>query len=222
MNYETAFDKDSLIGADEPDAETVRKRRRLLIALVLVTVIAVAALVAYRFVGGRGNGDGSDKSQVALVTVAVPGQQAVTQTANATGSLDARVDMPVGVLGEGGRVEQVLVQPGDWVRKGQPLLVIERAVQVQQISSLAAQLEVAKANAKLAQNNLDRANSLVADGSSPRRTSTRRSRRAMPRWRRSMSRRRSSARCAPRSAASTSARRKPASCSRAMSSRDRS
>lgn len=163
MNYETAFDKDSLIGAGDPDAETIRKRRRLLLGLILLVAIIVAAAVAYRFIGGKAD-DGTNKSQVPLVTVAVPGQQSVTKTANATGSLDARVDMPVGVLGEGGRVERVLVQPGDWVNKGQPLLVIERSVQTQQIASLAAQLQVAKANAILAQNNLDRAKALVADG----------------------------------------------------------
>jgi RND family efflux transporter MFP subunit len=163
MNYEPSFDKNALLGADELDAEILRKRRRLMIGLLVAVGIVIAALVAWRVFGGKSD-QNQNTNQVPLVTVAVPGQQAVTRTANATGSLDARVDMPVGVLGEGGRVLQVLVQPGDWVGKGQALLVIERSVQAQQINSLAAQLAVAKANATLAQNNLDRAKALVADG----------------------------------------------------------
>ena len=164
MNYEPSFDKQGIAGADEPDAETIRKRRRLLLVLIGLVVLALVALVAYRFLGGAGdNGNGKD-AQVPTVTVATPGQQSVTKTANAIGSLAARVDMPVGVLGEGGRVTAVLVQPGDWVKKGQVLVTIERAVQAEQIASLAAQVDVAKANAILAQNNLDRAKALVSDG----------------------------------------------------------
>jgi len=163
MNYETSLGKDALLG-EEPDAETIRKRRRLLIGLLVVVALAIAALVGFRFFGGSKDRGGNTGAQVPFVTVAVPGQSAITKVANATGTLAARVDMPVGVLGEGGRVLQVLVEPGDWVRKGQPLVVIERNVQTQQIASLAAQLEVSRANAKLAQNNLDRARALVADG----------------------------------------------------------
>ncbi len=163
MNYETSLGKDALLG-EEPDAETIRKRRRLLLALLVLVGLSVAALIAYRFLGGSKGEDNGGASRVPMVTVAVPGQSAVTKVANATGSLAARVEMPVAVLGEGGRVLQVLVEPGAWVNKGQVLVVIERSVQTQQIASLAAQLEVARANAKLAQNNLDRANSLVKDG----------------------------------------------------------
>ena len=65
--------------------------------------------------------------------------------------------MPVGVVGEGGRVVSVLVEPGDWVRAGQVLAVIDRSVQTQQAQSSAAQIEVARADANLAQANLDRA-----------------------------------------------------------------
>ena len=166
MNYESGFNKSALLGAEDPDAETVRKRRRLILGALAIVVIAVLAIVGYRMFGGGSSntGGGSGGAAVPVVTVAVPGQQSVTKTVNAIGTLAARVDMPVGVLGEGGRVVQVLVQPGDRVGKGQVLLVIERAVQTQQINSSAAQLEVARANAKLAQNNLDRAKALVADG----------------------------------------------------------
>jgi RND family efflux transporter MFP subunit len=61
-------------------------------------------------------------------------------------------------------VTRVLVQPGDWVRAGQVLASVERSVQTQQGRSLAAQVEVARADAKLAQAQLDRAKALVGRG----------------------------------------------------------
>ena len=162
MNYETNMKYDTML-ADQIDEETRRKRRRLLLIVGGIVVLAIIAFVAYR-VMNSGGGTSEETSQVPLVTVAIPGQEAVTRIANATGSLAARVDMPVGVVGEGGRVIAVHVQPGDWVGAGQVLATIERSVQSQQIAQLAAQVEVNRADAKLAQNNLDRARALVSDG----------------------------------------------------------
>lgn len=163
MNYESNMNYGTL-GTDQAiDEDTRRKRRRLLIGVAVLVVLALAASTAYRMFGGSKESAPS-VSQVPLVTVAVPAQEAVTRLANATGSLAARVDMPVGVVGEGGRVVAVNVQPGDWVGKGQILATIERSVQTQQLAQLAAAVEVAKADAQLAQNNLDRAKALVADG----------------------------------------------------------
>jgi len=163
MNYESNMNYDTLATDQIIDDETRRKRRRLLIGVAIFVVLALAVSTAYRMFGGGGD-KGAPVSQVPLVTVAIPGQEAVTRLANATGSLAARVDMPVGVVGEGGRVVSVNVQPGDWVSKGQVLATIERSVQTQQLAQLAASVEVAKADAQLAQNNLDRARALVSDG----------------------------------------------------------
>src|SRR3546814_3619427 len=106
----------------------------------------------------RGNGADApaNAAQAPVVTVISPGRSTVSNTVSATGSLAARVEMPVGVVGEGGAVTRVLVQPGDWVRAGQVLATVERSVQTEQIRSLAAQVEVARADAKLAQAQLDR------------------------------------------------------------------
>lgn len=98
------------------------------------------------------------------VTVIVPGRHLVTSTVSATGTLAARREMPVGVAGEGGMIARVLVEPGDWVRAGQPLAVIERSVQTQEAASLAASIRVARADAALAQAELDRAAQLVGRG----------------------------------------------------------
>jgi RND family efflux transporter MFP subunit len=93
-----------------------------------------------------------------------PGAGTYAGIINATGTLAARREMPVGVVGEGGRVVSVPVEPGEWVSAGQVLAVIDRSVQEQQTASSAAQVEVARADADLAQSNLDRALQLVDRG----------------------------------------------------------
>jgi RND family efflux transporter MFP subunit len=72
--------------------------------------------------------------------------------------------MPVGVAGEGGMVTRVLVESGDWVRAGQVLATVDRSVQVQTMAQLAAQINVARADARLAQQELERAQALVSRG----------------------------------------------------------
>jgi RND family efflux transporter MFP subunit len=72
--------------------------------------------------------------------------------------------MPVGVAGEGGMVTRVLVEPGQWVGSGQVLALVDRSVQTQTAASLAAQVNVARADLTLAQAELDRAQQLVSRG----------------------------------------------------------
>ncbi|BBD99274.1 efflux RND transporter periplasmic adaptor subunit [Sphingobium amiense] len=161
MNYETQLSGDAVIAIDE-DAARARRRRMLTIgAGVAVVLVAVAAWISMR--GGK-PADAPTAAPAPVVTVISPGQSKVARSISATGSLAARIDMPVGVVGEGGMVTRVLVQPGDWVRSGQVLATVERSVQIEQGRSLAAQVEVARADAKLAQAQLDRAKALVGRG----------------------------------------------------------
>lgn len=102
--------------------------------------------------------------QAATVSVVVPGRTTIAGQINATGTLAARRDEPVGSVGEGGMVSDVRVEAGDWVKQGQVLAVIDRSVQNQAQASQAAQVEVARADARIAQTNLDRARKLVAQG----------------------------------------------------------
>ena len=162
MNYETQVLGDSTIIMDGDDR---RRSRKKLIIGAGIAVALVAAAVAISMRGGGDTAAAPAPGAVApVVTVTSPGQSMVARTVSATGSLAARVDMPVGVVGEGGMVTRVLVQPGDWVRAGQTLATIERSVQSEQVRSLAAQVEVARADAKLAQAQLDRAKALVGRG----------------------------------------------------------
>ncbi|MEM6476646.1 MAG: efflux RND transporter periplasmic adaptor subunit, partial [Pseudomonadota bacterium] len=105
-----------------------------------------------------------DSSQAPVVTVIAPGKTTVESVIEAPGTLAARREMPVGVAGEGGQVLRVLADAGDWVNAGQVLAVVDRSVQVQQTGALAAQIEVRRSEAKLAQANLDRALQLVERG----------------------------------------------------------
>lgn len=178
MNYETGF-ADHQAGARHDDLtideeSAVINRRRTIIVVAIVAII-IAALAGYYLLrdsssastaAGEGTsvGAGEDDSQAPAITVTVPGVSTVERIINATGTLAARREMPIGIAGEGGQVTRVLVQPGDWARQGQVLAVIDRAVQNEQARSLAAQVKVAQADATLAQNELDRALQLVDRG----------------------------------------------------------
>lgn len=163
MNYESQVVGDIDIDQYRDDARRMRKRRIIIAAVVIAIVLIIAAVVFGR--KGDAATDAAGPVAVApVVTVLRPGQSNVQNTVTATGSLNARIDMPVGVVGEGGQVVRVLVQPGDRVAAGQTLAVIERSVQAEQAKSLAAQIGVARADAKLAKAQLERARQLVGRG----------------------------------------------------------
>jgi RND family efflux transporter MFP subunit len=168
MNYESSKWSRDAIDDVIVDEETLAKRKRrrwIIVAAVLLIVLLIAAVF---MMGGSGEKaaapKGNQGAQLPAVSVVVPGRQEIATMISATGSLAAHRDMPVGVPGEGGQIERVLVEPGQWVRAGQTLAVINRSVQSQQAAQLAAQVEVARADAQLAQNQLDRAQSLVGRG----------------------------------------------------------
>ncbi len=161
MNYETPLTGESALAID---VEGPRPSRRRALAIAAILAILVVGIAAWMWMRPRPPVPANDAAQEPVITVISPGRSMVEQKVSATGSLAARVEMPVGVAGEGGEVRQVLVQPGDWVRAGQILAVIERSVQTEQIRSLAAQVEVNRADAKLAQAQLDRAKALVGRG----------------------------------------------------------
>lgn len=164
MNYETTINADNAASPMfDGEGDGQRSSRRLWI----IGAIVVAVLAGVWFVMHRGDGTAAadaQESQAQVVTVVVPGTTTIAGTITASGTIAARREMPVGVAGEGGQIVQVLVDAGDWVRAGQVLAVIDRSVQGQQIASQAANVEVAAADARLAQANLDRALKLVERG----------------------------------------------------------
>lgn len=164
MNYETTINADNAASPMfDGEGDGQRSSRRLWI----IGAVVVAVLAGVWFLMHRGDGDAAadaQESQAQVVTVVVPGTTTIAGTITASGTIAARREMPVGVAGEGGQIVQVLVDAGDWVRAGQVLAVIDRSVQGQQIASQAANVEVAAADARLAQANLDRALKLVERG----------------------------------------------------------
>lgn len=134
---------------------------------IVIAVAIVAALVAGWFFLSSTNAapaQAGDDGQVPQITVMQPGSATIEGTITASGTIAARRALPVGVVGEGGRVVSVNVEQGQWVRAGQVLASIDRSVQNQQARAQAAQVQVARADAELAQNNLDRALQLVERG----------------------------------------------------------
>ncbi len=171
MNYESGVmaEKGDPITVDfDPDEDDRLEKRRtdrrriIIIAGLIVLGLAIAAYFAMR--GGTTTPAGEEDAQAPTVTVVRPGRTTVEGEITATGSLAARREMPVGVVGEGGRVVSVPVDAGDWVSQGQVLARIDRSVQSQQVQSFSAQVQVAQSDADLAQANLDRALQLVERG----------------------------------------------------------
>lgn len=164
MNYEPGTignnGRYALPGGDAPRSNSARW-----IALA-VSAVVLLALIGFWAFGGKPKAAEANApaKQVPTVTVTVPGRQTVARTITATGSIAAKVDMPIGVAGEGGRVTAVLVQPGQWVKAGQVLAAIDRSVQIETQASQAAQIGVARSDARLAQAELDRAQQLVDRG----------------------------------------------------------
>ena len=154
-----------MLSDDNPlldDAGQRRSKRRLVLAgLVLLLIMAAIWFMVHRAGAVE---DGDKKEQAPVVSVITPGRTTIEGSISATGTLAARRELPVGIAGEGGQVIAVLVEPGQWVRAGQVMAVIDRSVQVQQQSSQSAQVQVAQANANLAQANLDRSLRLVDKG----------------------------------------------------------
>lgn len=171
MNYESTAHADGaevftsdLSGSE--DAETGRlsaRGRLILFALVGLAILGILVFFMLRS-GDGGVVDAGTEDQAPLITVVSPGRATVEGEIATTGTLAARRALPVGVVGEGGRVVSVPVDAGQWVNAGQVLAVIDRSVQNQQAASADAQIQVSQADASLAQSNLSRALQLVERG----------------------------------------------------------
>lgn len=174
MNYESTITDERVEyvpgeAADEassraPGSAASGLSRGLVIGVIAILVLGAALVAYFVFAGGEAEVAADDNSQAPVVTVVAAGQTTVEGVIEVPGSIAARREMPIGIEGEGGRVVTVPVDAGDWVGAGQVLAVIDRSVQAQQAQAQGAQIAVAKADAQLAQANLDRALQLVERG----------------------------------------------------------
>ena len=151
-----------------PEAGETAPRRRLdrrwLKPALIAVAVALAGVAGWQAFKPAAAPPPAATSSLPEVSVLVPGTTMVADAITAPGSIAAKRDEPVGVQGEGGRVTAVLVEPGQRVSAGQVLARIDRQVQEQEIAQLAAGVRQAEADARLADSNLARAESLVAKG----------------------------------------------------------
>ncbi len=168
MNYETNISSQSSDLIFDDEEQRLQRRRRWIIIGVVAALLIIGGAIALYYMGASKKeataAEDSKDNQAQSVTVIAPGQETVVRAINATGTLAARREVPVGVVGEGGQVSRVYVDAGDWVQQGQVLATIERSVQTQQAAALSAQIGVARADLQLAQSELDRALKLVDRG----------------------------------------------------------
>lgn len=167
MNYETStIDADGRLLTDGTPPPPSNRRRWIVVAVLVL----LAGLIAWYVMRPKPaevdplKGDGARSTQIPSISVAVPGRDTVRTVISGTGSLAARREMPVGVVGEGGLVTAVRVEPGTWVRAGQVLASVDRSVQTESAEALAAQVRVARADAQIAESELKRAQQLVDRG----------------------------------------------------------
>ena len=151
------------IGADT-DPRSPQRNWKVIGGAVLALLLI--AFGAFKLFGG-GNPAATtlaDRGGIPLVSVMVPGQQAVTTNVSFTGAIFARYDMPIANEGDTGRIVAIYVEAGDHVRRGQVLAKIDDAVMVQQVHRLEASLEQAKAQAALSSAEYQRGQGVEAAG----------------------------------------------------------
>ncbi len=121
--------------------------------------LLVLAAVAWMLVRPHAGAATPDKETAVppLVTVVVPALGAVTSKVSLTGLISARNDMPIGNEGDAGRISEVLVEPGDRVRKGQVLARLNPITAQSQLDSAQASLDEVRANAAVAESEWARA-----------------------------------------------------------------
>ncbi len=106
MNYETTVDASSrghLAEATRWRKSSTRNAADGASLIIAIAVVVLAAIVIGVIVmrGGGGSDDEQKASQAPAVTVVAPGRTTIAGTIQATGTLAARREIPVGVVGEG-------------------------------------------------------------------------------------------------------------------------
>jgi HlyD family secretion protein len=140
--------------------------RRWMWTVGAIATVLIVALVAWKLLAGGAKPHTAlaDRGGIPLVSVIVPGQQAVTSSVSFTGAIAARYDMPIANEGDTGRIVAVYVEAGDHVKRGQLLAKIDDSVMVQQVNRLSASLEQARAQAALSAAEYRRAQGVEAAG----------------------------------------------------------
>jgi len=132
--------------ADEHVSAKGSVRKYFYIAIGVLVVCAIAAVWNH-----RGPKDAAAGNTNPLVTVIVPTRGEVAASVSVNGQVAAVNDMPIGVDGNAGRISQVLVEPGETVRRGQVLARLNPIAAQSQVDSAQASLEELRSSAAVAQ-----------------------------------------------------------------------
>lgn len=136
-------------------------RRPLFVVVIVLAVFLFAGFLVWK---ARTPSVPAPPTPPPTVTFLVPGTRAVADAVSAVGTIHARRDMPVGVVGEGGMIVRIHAEAGDRVASGQVLAEIDSAVEQAQLQQLQANILQARADAKLAEAELQRAAALTERG----------------------------------------------------------
>jgi RND family efflux transporter MFP subunit len=134
------------------------------LAIAGLVLAALAGFVWFLVNRANERGPVAPPSGPPAVSVMVPGLVPVADRVEVTGTISPKRDMPVGVVGEGGAISAIRAEAGQYVRAGQVLAEIDTGVQRAQLQQLVASVDQARADARLAQSELDRAMKLVERG----------------------------------------------------------
>jgi len=129
-------------------------RRRLLVLLVLIAATAIGWGIVQRFENRGEAGNQSRGKQPAPVEVAPVSHGAIELRRTYSGTLEARAEFVVAPK-VGGRVERLVVNLADTVRRGQVVAELDDDEHVQEVAQAKADLEVAKANLSEAKSALE-------------------------------------------------------------------
>ncbi len=123
-------------------------------------VIALLIVLVIRGVmGSSGTADTTAAIQPVAVEVAKAGTSTITESVSAVGTISAMKDVMV-ASETAGRVVSVLVKTGDYVRQGQPLIIVDDELKAAGVQQAQAQALAAETSAGKAQRDLERAESL--------------------------------------------------------------
>ncbi|MGK2286828.1 efflux RND transporter periplasmic adaptor subunit [Pedomonas sp. V897] len=153
------------------DTNKIRFSRKS-IALGLLGVGLLGGIVAFTAMSGGADAQASKGKDAQAeadgtaprVTVLVPSASQYVARVKVTGTISAQYDLPISVEGEGGRIDTVLVEAGDRVKKGQVLARINADVLRPQVHQLAAALEEARAQARLLVSEYERVKTVSDSG----------------------------------------------------------
>lgn len=128
---------------------------------LLLLTAAVASLSGLVACGGRGDAEAPANGASLTITTATATRQSIPVEIVASGAVAAWEEMALGVELTGIRIARVLVEVGDVVKSGQPLLELDKRTLAIDARQAEASLAQARANLELAQASANRGATLL-------------------------------------------------------------